>query len=68
MLVAFADYWTEHNPGGKKMRYEMEKIFDLPRRLATWAKRDKEYSARRGATTTIQAKQPDSRSVNNIWK
>lgn len=36
MLLEFCDYWTEHNDGGKKMRHEMEKVFNLGRRLSTW--------------------------------
>lgn len=41
MLKAFFMYWTEKNSNGKKMRFEMEKVFDLPRRLATWKSRQK---------------------------
>lgn len=32
----FADYWCERTPNGKKMRWEMEKTFQVQRRLATW--------------------------------
>lgn len=38
MLLEFCEYWTEHNEGGKKMRFEMQKVFDLNRRLKTWHK------------------------------
>jgi hypothetical protein len=31
------------NPGGKKMRFEMEKIFDVSRRLRTWLDNDKKW-------------------------
>jgi hypothetical protein len=37
MLRAFYNYWTEHNVDGKKMRFEMQKVFHIGRRLATWA-------------------------------
>lgn len=36
MCRDFFDYWTESNPNGKKMRFEMQKVFDVKRRLATW--------------------------------
>lgn len=36
MIDEFCDYWTESNKDGVKMKYEMQKIFDLSRRLATW--------------------------------
>jgi hypothetical protein len=39
MVREFYDYWTESNEGGARMRFEMEKVFDIARRLATWSKR-----------------------------
>ena len=36
LLLEFCEYWTEHNEGGKKMRFEMQKVFDLNRRVKTW--------------------------------
>ena len=44
MCKDFFAYWTEKNTNGKKMRFEMEKVFDLPRRLATWKSRQKDFS------------------------
>lgn len=44
MCKRFFNYWTESNVNGKKMRFEMEKVFDLKRRLSTWAKNDKEWN------------------------
>ena len=41
MLRAFYDYWTEKNPSGKKMRFEMQKTFELSKRLAYWKNNDK---------------------------
>ncbi len=41
MLREFYDYWTESNEGGALMRFEMERVFDVSRRLATWEKRSK---------------------------
>ena len=36
LINAFCDYWTESKPNGKKMKFEMQKTFDIGRRLATW--------------------------------
>ena len=36
MLTKFLDYWTEKNDKGKKMRFELQDVFDLGRRLRTW--------------------------------
>lgn len=37
-LNDFYSYWTEKKPKGRKMRFEMEKTFDLKRRLERWRK------------------------------
>ena len=42
MLQKFCNYWTEKNKSGTKMRWELERVFEISRRLATWASRDKE--------------------------
>jgi hypothetical protein len=42
MLNKFCNYWTEKNKSGTKMRYELEKVFEISKRLATWASRDKD--------------------------
>lgn len=41
MLREFFNYWTEKNENGKKMRFEMQKVFDVSRRLVTWSKNNK---------------------------
>jgi hypothetical protein len=43
MLNKFFDYWTEKKPKGKKMRFEMEKVFDIQRRLKTWESRNNNF-------------------------
>lgn len=42
MLRAFYDWWSEPNRSKTKMRVELEKTWDLSRRLATWHKKDEE--------------------------
>ena len=41
MLNDFYRYWTEMNNGGKKMRFEMEKVFQIASRLVTWNNNNK---------------------------
>jgi hypothetical protein len=41
MLKDFYEYWTEPNKSGTKFRQEMEKAWDLKRRLRTWASRER---------------------------
>ena len=40
MLKDFVGYWTESNEGGFKMKFEMQKTFDIKRRLQRWHKND----------------------------
>ncbi|MDX9789299.1 MAG: hypothetical protein GX158_12080 [Bacteroidales bacterium] len=44
MLQKFISYWTEKNKSKTKMRFELEKTFEISRRLTTWASRDKNYN------------------------
>ena len=41
LIRAFYDYWTEPNKSKTKMRFELEKTWDVKRRLNTWAIREK---------------------------
>ena len=45
MMREFYDYWSEPNKSFSKMRYENEKTWQLERRLARWASRQKEYKS-----------------------
>lgn len=38
MLNDFYQYWTEHSPNAKKMRFEKETAWGIERRLITWHK------------------------------
>lgn len=40
-LIKFSAYWTELNGAGTKMRWQMEKTFEIRRRLKTWFDRAK---------------------------
>ena len=40
----FCEYWTETNPKGNKMRFEMQKTFDIKRRLSRWVKNNKKWN------------------------
>ncbi len=40
----FVMYWTEPNKSGTRVRWQMEKTFDVKRRLFTWFRRIKKFS------------------------
>ena len=41
LLNAFCNYWTESGEGSIKLRFEMQKVFDIQRRLVTWQNNNK---------------------------
>ena len=43
MTNEFIDYWTEPNKSGTRMRYELERTWDLSRRLARWSKNNQNH-------------------------
>ncbi len=40
MIRKFFDYWSEFNKSGTKMRFELERTWELSKRLAKWANND----------------------------
>ena len=52
MIRAFYDYWTEPNRSCSKMKFELQKTWDLALRLGTWNNREPIYGKTK---ETIQA-------------
>ena len=50
MIRAFFDYWTEPNKSETKMRFELERTWDVKRRLFTWASRDNKFNTYKNET------------------
>ena len=42
----FCNYWTESNINGNKMKFEMQKTFDVKRRLNKWIKNQSEWNVK----------------------
>lgn len=45
-VAKFVSYWTEPNKTGKKTRWQMEKTFEVRRRLFTWLSRIRGFNSR----------------------
>jgi uncharacterized protein YdaU (DUF1376 family) len=45
-LDKFVGYWTELNKSGTKERWELERTFEVKRRLTTWFGRDKDFNSK----------------------
>jgi hypothetical protein len=52
-IKAFINYWTELNGTGKKQRWQMEKVFQVKRRLATWFGRSSQFKNSKERTRKI---------------
>jgi len=66
MLEAFSDYWTESKPKGKKLKFEMQRTFDIKRRLKTWSKNDTKF----GTTDKLSPIEQATHNINtgaNAW-
>jgi hypothetical protein len=44
MIIDFYQYWTESNKSNTKFRQELEKTWDLKRRLAKWLENDSKFN------------------------
>lgn len=51
LIRAFYDYWSEPNKSHTKIRMELERTWDVKRRLATWAKNSASYERRFNQTS-----------------
>jgi hypothetical protein len=54
----FLMYWTEPNKNGK-LRYEVEKFFNLERRILTWNKNKDKYATTKSATAASTKRMSD---------
>lgn len=52
MLSDFYKYWCELNKSGTKFKQELEKTWDIERRLEMWARRDKDFNKNQPPTGT----------------
>jgi hypothetical protein len=50
MVKDFFNYWSELNPSGTKMKWEMQKTFEISKRLITWEKNEYKFNNNGKAT------------------
>lgn len=62
LLNKFYQYWTEPNKSNTKFRQEMEKTWDVARRLETWAQNDKNFNK----NTDKSKKEIEQERINRI--
>jgi len=52
LINQFYAYWTEPNKSNTKFKQELERTWDLKRRLETWAKNDKNFKTNQNGNST----------------
>ena len=58
LLKEFCDYWTESNKSNTKMRFEMERTFDLNKRLKRWVSNNQKWNF--GQKKSVESKTKQS--------
>jgi len=64
MLQKFCNYWTEKNKSCTKMKFEMEKTFEIKNRLDYWNSRSKTFN--NGFNSKNTGRQGER--TNDLWK
>ncbi len=59
-LEAFVNYWLERDPKGR-CRFESQRFFEMPRRIGTWASRERVAPIPSAAPAAVKPERP-------IWK
>jgi hypothetical protein len=67
MLRAFYDYWTEKNEGGKKMKFEMQRVFEIEKRLRTWSNNNFQKNGKSNGTPKTFDKDKLTRLINERY-
>jgi len=66
ILNDFFSYWSEPNRSKKKMRYELQPTWDLSRRLATWANREKMVPQKKFGRQEVSVEDLNEQSKINL--
>lgn len=66
MLRKFYNYWTEMNKSGTKLKFELQQTFEIGKRLATWAAKDKDFQIKQPKTYEEMLKLAEKNP--EIWK
>tara|TARA_B100000519_G_C14152684_1_gene395329 strand:+ start:136 stop:612 length:477 start_codon:yes stop_codon:yes gene_type:complete len=68
IITRFCDYWTESNPNGRKMRFEMEKIFDAKKRISTFVRNQRSWTGGANTKDHLAARAADAKVEEQIAK
>ena len=66
-IESFIDYWTEPNKLESRMRFELEKTYDIRRRMLRWQKNDLEWQKTTNSTKSTKGTSKVVKAVEE-WK
>ena len=55
VVDSFIDYWSESNINGSKMKFEMQKTFDIKRRILKWTSNQKEWNVEKKKKVSFES-------------
>jgi hypothetical protein len=64
MLNKFCNYWTEKNKSKTKMKWELEKTFEISKRLITWKSNEDKFKKNENNSGNSQR---SIKRVNDLW-
>ena len=67
MLRKFFEYWSEMNKSGSQMRWEMERTWELGKRLVTWASRTKDFNTVRELISFDELTRRFNNGEKDMW-
>lgn len=68
MLNAFYSYWTEPNKSKTKVRWQLEKTWDVSRRLKTWADNNKEIQKQSKVESILSTNEQVKKDIDEMFK
>ena len=67
LVLAFCNYWTEHNEGGSKMKFEKQKVFNIAMRLNTWILKSHDYDSNGLVKNDTSEYKTNGRGEFKVW-
>ena len=67
-LNSFISYWTELNKSGTKQRWELEKTFEVEKRIKTWISRSNNFPNKNNNNNSVVVLHDGSRAIKRFDK
>ena len=68
IVKEFFEYWTEPNQSKTKLRFELEKTYDISRRIATWMKNNEKFNSNKNVTNGKETRTDGQNSAKEQFR